>query len=210
MVRERNKKLPEALGHSEPPYARIVAHTPSSGGGDHNSGGRANGPWVFLTTIGLFILRRTIAAIACTDTVRCVGHAFELTPFCVEEQFRATDDFTRKTTSETTSGVSESSLALLHVARVAIALSKSRKSLNKKPLEVFPGVSNWVQGLDLNQRPSGYEPDELPGCSTLQQREGQTLGGMGALSTSFLREFTLRTCQRRERSVCSTALFVKP
>ena len=33
---------------------------------------------------------------------------------------------------------------------------------------------NWVQGLDLNQRPSGYEPDELPGCSTLQQREAQS------------------------------------
>src|ERR1035437_2277954 len=32
---------------------------------------------------------------------------------------------------------------------------------------------NWVQGLDLNQRPSGYEPDELPGCSTLQQGEAQ-------------------------------------
>ena len=31
-------------------------------------------------------------------------------------------------------------------------------SLNKKPPEVFPRVSNWVQGLDLNQRPSGYEP----------------------------------------------------
>ena len=28
-----------------------------------------------------------------------------------------------------------------------------------------PGL-NWVQGVDLNQRPSGYEPDELPGCST--------------------------------------------
>jgi hypothetical protein len=28
-----------------------------------------------------------------------------------------------------------------------------------------------VQGLDLNQRPSGYEPDELPGCSTLQWKE---------------------------------------
>jgi hypothetical protein len=25
---------------------------------------------------------------------------------------------------------------------------------------------NWLRGLDLNQRPSGYEPDELPGCST--------------------------------------------
>ncbi len=25
---------------------------------------------------------------------------------------------------------------------------------------------NWLRGLDLNQRPSGYEPDELPSCST--------------------------------------------
>jgi len=35
-----------------------------------------------------------------------------------------------------------------------------RNFFNKKPLEVFPGVSNWVQGLDLNQRPSGYEPED--------------------------------------------------
>jgi hypothetical protein len=28
------------------------------------------------------------------------------------------------------------------------------------------GKKNWLRGLDLNQRPSGYEPDELPGCST--------------------------------------------
>ncbi len=26
-----------------------------------------------------------------------------------------------------------------------------------------------MQGGDLNPRPSGYEPDELPDCSTLQQ-----------------------------------------
>ncbi len=25
--------------------------------------------------------------------------------------------------------------------------------------------SIWLRELDLNQRPSGYEPDELPGCS---------------------------------------------
>ena len=25
--------------------------------------------------------------------------------------------------------------------------------------------SQWLRELDLNQRPSGYEPDELPGCS---------------------------------------------
>ena len=26
--------------------------------------------------------------------------------------------------------------------------------------------TNWLRGLDLNQGPSGYEPDELPDCST--------------------------------------------
>src|SRR5882762_8044928 len=25
---------------------------------------------------------------------------------------------------------------------------------------------SWLRGWDLNPRPSGYEPDELPGCST--------------------------------------------
>ena len=27
-------------------------------------------------------------------------------------------------------------------------------------------LDQWLRGLDLNQRPSGYEPDELPDCST--------------------------------------------
>src|SRR5438445_8200804 len=26
--------------------------------------------------------------------------------------------------------------------------------------------AHWLRGRDLNPRPSGYEPDELPGCST--------------------------------------------
>ena len=42
---------------------------------------------------------------------------------------------------------------------------------NKKtPVRVF---NNWLRGPDLNRRPSGYEPDELPGCSTPRLTRGK-------------------------------------
>ena len=33
----------------------------------------------------------------------------------------------------------------------------------------------WLRGPDLNRRPSGYEPDELPDCSTPRQSWGGSI-----------------------------------
>jgi hypothetical protein len=41
----------------------------------------------------------------------------------------------------------------------------------------FRHRGNWLRGLDLNQRPSGYEPDELPGCSTPRDHYGEMMRG---------------------------------
>jgi hypothetical protein len=38
-------------------------------------------------------------------------------------------------------------------------------------------AGDWLRGLDLNQRPSGYEPDELPGCSTPRDNYGEMMRG---------------------------------
>jgi hypothetical protein len=42
----------------------------------------------------------------------------------------------------------------------------------------------WLRGLDLNQRPLGYEPNELPDCSTPHENHNSVV--QSGQTTRFL------------------------
>ncbi len=72
---------------------------------------------------------------------------------------------------------------------------KARKSLNLRALK-------WLREPDLNRRPSGYEPDELPDCSIPH-------GDYAWYIES--RKFFLRCSLKKERSWlwCGDFLFLR-
>ena len=45
------------------------------------------------------------------------------------------------------------------------------RSVKKDGLPIISSRNDWLRGLDSNQRPLGYEPNELPGCSTPRYNE---------------------------------------
>jgi integrase len=46
------------------------------------------------------------------------------------------------------------------------AIDATTETKSPASTEAYGASSSWLRGPDLNRRPSGYEPDELPGCST--------------------------------------------
>src|SRR5204863_4546760 len=73
--------------------------------------------------------------------------------------------------------------------------------IRKKTLPLSrQGLINWLRGLDLNQGPSGYEPDELPGCSTPRSEVRHIM----PQSTKDASSFRGQMADGRGRIICTT------
>ena len=75
----------------------------------------------------------------------------------------------------------------------------------------FGPSADWWRGQDLNLRPSGYEPDELPGCSTPRRSRSTTVasdsaGTQPATSTNLADTMGRRKREREQMAASLAAL----
>ena len=85
---------------------------------------------------------------------------------------------------------------------------------DRGPKTKLCGTWMWLRGVDLNHRPSGYEPDELPDCSTPRQERLHYDGagftpavGMGAVLGPWMPKATacpaIRSRSAFRKSICT-------
>ena len=61
-------------------------------------------------------------------------------------------------------------------------LAKNNRGRFRSPVvNIVFCMSSWLRGVDLNHRPLGYEPNELPDCSTPHAYYREVLGSGQAL-----------------------------